>query len=443
MASTVPAKQFVRSYIEYAELLEALGYEVVAENVLRRVAGSCRDKDCLSRLLDAHRRGSLNGEHIEAGILSRMNELRESLRRVIGSEAGRLAGHSGGNPSGRSMDLIDLISGLDPDKRDELADMVLLNEEHRDAVARRTISVAEFHALLREFANDQTIARKKLIEHIRREFLKRGIDMSCETIEERFRPSPHVRTMPYCIKRIFKGLNGQFRTGLVPLEHLVGHEDADEWLKRAQRQLKFRSQSAMHRAIAEQTGLSYDSIHKALSGKRKAQRIQAQIKECLHDWLRRAEQGEDLGAADGHRGVPVEKMCALLPDLQAIFRTKENIYRAISERTGIRTASIRRYFQNDGKLKSAPLSVYRTAQALREEKPAIPEPPRKAARRNPPRRKPTHEELIAEQARRAFVRWQQDKANPELERKFKHARRTLIAYLRERRLRALLKTACV
>jgi len=430
VADTATVKQFVRSYAQYAALLGALGHEVNEAKVLARVARGLRDRRRLAGLLAAYRAGNLNGELLDAGIQAQMDGLCEGLAEMIRQGATHLAAEGIAEDKGG---LAGFLSSLPTDQRDALADLVVL-DGHRGMVRPRHISVEEFQDLLKRFAGDQTVARKKLIAYIRAEFLKRGIDMSCETIQERFRPAPAVRTMPYCVKQVFRGLSDEFRTGLVPIQQLVGDQKPDDWLEGARRRLGFRSHSAMHKAIAQATGISYDGIHKALSGKKKAQRVQVQIKECLDRWLAQAEHGETVDAPDEHRGVPVEKMSALLPVLEERFRTKEDIYRAISDRTGVRTASIRRYFQDDGQLKFAPPAVFRVAEQLSREVPELAAAP-VAAPKHCRRRRPASTEDVAEKAKSAFKRWQHDRENLELERDFKDMRRALIAQLQERRHR--------
>jgi len=330
---------------------------------------------------------------VDAGALERLEGLCEDLASKLAS------GPAKASPSWREV--AESVRKLPEQERDALADMVLL-DGHRAFVQRRYIGVEEFQRLLREFAGDQTVARKKLISHLREEFRRRGIDMSCDTIEERFRARPTVRSMPYCVKHILRNLGEEFRTGLIPIEKLVGNEEPDVWLERAQKRLRFRSQSAMHKAIAAATGIRYDSVHKALSGRRKAKRIQAAIKTCLDGWLQKAEHGEEPDIDERYQGVPVEEMCELLPAL---------------------------LFHNDGLLKFAPLRVYRVARQLAQEAPLA--PPRQPAA--PPRRPVDRVQQLAREAARALDRWRRCKDDLELEREFKDLRRELIVRLKERR----------
>ena len=431
------AKAFIRSYDAYVSLLGALGHDIDEKAILEHVTECPEQLHALRGVISAWRSGHLNGEMLNAAVVDRMERLRESLAEMIGPEARRLMGNANGQYSAEGLP--ELLRALPETRRDHLADLVLF-DGHRGMVRPRFISVEAFQQLLSDFAGQQTIARRKLIRHMRREFHRRGIEMSPDTIEERFRPNPAVRTMPWCAKQVLRHAGDEFRTGLIPIEDLVGNEDPDRWLERAQHALQFRSQSAMHKAIAEATDLSYDCIHKALSGKDKAERIQAHIKQCLDRWLETAARGNEIGARDEYRGVPVEELCALLPALTGRFDTKEALYRAVAEQTGVRAGSVRRYFQNDGKLKFAPLSVYRVAKQLSGE-PAdgdhcTASVPRPADERRGNRQRPLRHDSIsslARRARRALGEWHRHRDDPQCEDRFRQARLDLIARLDHRR----------
>mgnify|MGYP000008086720 CR=1 FL=1 len=156
---------------------------------------------------------------------------------------------------------------------------------------------------------------------------------------------------------------------LIPLSDLTGETDPDEWLEWARKKLKFRSHCAMHRALAEATGLKYSTIHKALSGRDKANRIRSPIKKYMDRWLEKVEEGKDINVDDEHRAVPVERLQKLLPRLNRKFRTKEEMYRCIAKHTSAGLASVRRYFLANGDLKHAPLSVFRFARKLARQLP--------------------------------------------------------------------------
>jgi len=251
MPNKVTARRLVQAYQWYVSLLHALGFQVDDGALVQALGDSPQSCAHIAAVLRAYRRGELNGELVDAGALERLEGLCEDLASKLAS------GPAKASPSWREV--AESVRKLPEQERDALADMVLL-DGHRAFVQRRYIGVEEFQRLLREFAGDQTVARKKLISHLREEFRRRGIDMSCDTIEERFRARPTVRSMPYCVKHILRNLGEEFRTGLIPIEKLVGNEEPDVWLERARKRLRFRSQSAMHKAIAAATGIRYDSV---------------------------------------------------------------------------------------------------------------------------------------------------------------------------------------
>lgn len=427
MAERGTAKGFAKSYEAYTSVIEALGYEVDDTKVLERVADVPATRARLQEFLQAYRSGALNGELVDRGVWQRTERLRRDLAAQIEPEAVRL----GDARAQRPAELGTLVAGLPESYRDWLADIVA-HTEHRELVKARKMPVEEFQKLLRDFAGEQTLARQKLIAHMKNELLKRGIEMSCQAIEERFRSHPAVRTMPYCVRQILKGLGPEFRTGLVPMRRLTRGRDADEWLRRVQRELMFRSQSAMHKAIAEATGLGYDCIHKALSGRKKAKRIHVCVKRCLDSWTRKARRGEDIDVREGYRGVPVSQLQGLVPRLLELFRTKEAAWRSISARTGVRVGSIRRYFRNDGQIRFAPLSVHRVAKGLAEG-----EMQAERGRPSMPVRRHQAEGAVAGKAQEALSRWRRDKQNENLERSFKDLRRELIVRLKRRRAERL------
>ena len=460
MVDTMRSERFARSYVAYSCILGALGYEVDEGRVLERVTEDSGVRGELKRILHAHREGVLNGSVVDARPVRQMDALRADLTGKLCAQSPQMAGGAA-----RGAGLPELVGAMQEMEKDALADVVAL-DGHRGMVKPRTITVREFRAILAAFAGDQPVARQKLLVHLRAELLRRGIDMSRATIEERFRSKPVVRTMPYCVKHIFRGLGGEFRTGLVPIRQLVGEEDPDGWLEDVRRKLRFRSQCAMHRAIAVATGVTYECIHKALSGRKKAQRIRVEIKRCLDGWLGKAAAGEHIGVDEGYLSVPVQEMCALMPRLLPVFGTKEAVYRRIAAQTSLRAGSIRRYFQNDGQLKHAPLRVYRVAMVLAGEASKHPheapmaQPPR---RRNPgtcqrasrtssappsprvgkeaaaPRGQLAEASAdvtgeIARDAEHALARWRRQRGDEELEQEFKGLRRMLIVKLRQRRM---------
>jgi hypothetical protein len=207
----------------------------------------------------------------------------------------------------------------------------------------------------------------------------RGFTLSTEQIEALFEDDAEEARVPACVEIILEQVDDEFTMGLIPFEELVGDADPDEWLENVREKLLFRSHSAMHKAIAEASSLKYDCVHKALSGKKKAKRIQAEVKYCLDRWTRAVDEDREPDINPDYRGVPVDWTCDLMDKLEPRYPTKEQIYRVISERTGIKSGSVRRYFQNCGQLKYAPLVVYQCAQELLSQ--PVVNPKRKTAKK--------------------------------------------------------------
>lgn len=69
-----------------------------------------------------------------------------------------------------------------------------------------------------------------------------------------------------------------------------GHEPR-AWLETLRERLGFKSQSAMHKAIAKSTGIKYDTVHKALTQPRPERRVRLEIKQCIEHWIERSAKG--------------------------------------------------------------------------------------------------------------------------------------------------------
>ncbi|MGD2174505.1 MAG: hypothetical protein PVJ27_03805, partial [Candidatus Brocadiaceae bacterium] len=356
--------------------------------------------------------------------LDRMEELLDSLRDALTREL--QAEEAGGDEEDDEGSLPGILKELSDVQRDRLADAVELNG-HRRFVRRRYMPAEEFRDLFRcrQEEEESSFALVKLVPYLRRELQKRGFSYLADEIREFFREESDVAEVPSCLRAIVRHLDGEFSTGLIPMERLVGDQDPDEWLEQTRTELLFRSHSAMHKAIAEASSLKYDCVHKALSGRSKAKRIQAEIKYCLERWLRETREGKDPKIDDKYRGVPVEMTCGLLPALEQRYSTKEEFYRLISRTTGIKAGSVRRYFQSNGQLKYAPLSVYRCACELAGEDEEGPESyladsrTRQVAAR------------LARRTRAALRRWREEGDDPELELEFRQCRHQLIVAIKE------------
>jgi hypothetical protein len=216
---------------------------------------------------------------------------------------------------------------------------------------------------------------------------------------------------------------------LVCIEQLTGGADLAEWLEEARRKLLFKSASAMQMAVAEATGLRYSTVHKCLTPATGARRIQGAIVRCLRGWLSDVVQGRSLHVDDRHRAVPVSEVLPLLPVLLDALGTKEAVYRGIGERTGVRPGTVRRYFQNHGTVRQAPIAVWRAARDLASEMGSRAAPGATREREGLSAMTRT----LAENARRALEAWQTERPAPELRSRYRRLRRDLIAVIDRRR----------
>ncbi len=410
-------------YRAYVEVLEALGHAVETSAVASHL--SADDGERLETLLAEAVEGKEPDGPVEDGVVERMRELTASLIEEVAQAAREVC-------DGRqtAQGVAEALRKAAEADREAAADTVLLNG-HRQFLRGRSCRLSELHRILDERGDQDELALVKLVPFVRRELARRGIEAGDEEISSWFEPEAEDRDVPHCLKRILSGINGEFETGLIELEEMIGDADPDEWLEDVRVRLLFRSHSAMHKAIAEATSLKYDCVHKALSGRQKAKRIQAEVKYCIEVWLRDLEEGREPDIDDDYRGVPVERMHVLLPALEKAFPTKEEIYRTVSSRTHVKTGSVRRYFQSNGQLKYAPLSVYRCARALADGKVAQAPPSRDSYLADRRTRRLADE--LARKARDTLQRWRAEGDAPELEIAFKEIRRALIVTIKENR----------
>ncbi|MHC5035233.1 MAG: hypothetical protein ACYTFZ_09375, partial [Planctomycetota bacterium] len=410
----------VEGFRAFAELLAAIGHSADVEALAGYLAEDEQQEAEIGDLLSRAARGAVNGQEVPVAVASRMQGLTGALSEELCRMVAELPG-----AEGAPTDLAELRKFLQSRSQgdlDELADYVLLGE-HGRLVERPYGSSMQFREVLEARGDAGKLALVKLVPFLRQEAAKRGFVISNAEIRELFEPGLTERRIPRCLARVLSGVNGEFDTGLISMAEMVGDEDPDQWLEAVRQKLQFRSHSAMHKAIAEATTLKYDCVHKALSGRSKAKRIQAEIKYCIDQWLEDLAADREPEIDDDHRGVPVAQMHALMPQLERKFRTKEEIYRLISEKTGIKTGSVRRYFQDNGQLKYAPLSVYDWARKLATENGD------KHARHDSylsDRLTRRAAQVLAQKASEALNRWRDSDEDPELEIEFKELRRALI-----------------
>jgi len=412
------------TYRTYSDLLTAVGHSVNPSAIAGYLADGADDgtRDALEEALSPG--GKAAGDF--QGLPETASEKMEGLLRKLTDEVVGVLGDSGAPETAEEL-AETLREGTEGDRL-RVEDAILLNG-HRQFLRPSYCPIDDFRRALEAREDGGDLALVKLVPFIRRELDRRGVAAGADRVRGWFTGKSRDEAVPACLKQIMSGVNGEFKTGLIALDEMTGGADADEWLEDVRQTLKFRSHSSMHKAIAQATSLKYDCVHKALSGRRKAQRIQAEIKYCLEMWLEDEQEGREPGIDEDLRGVPVSEMHGLLPELERKFRTKEDIYRVISERTGVKTGSVRRYFQSNGQLKYAPLAVYRCAAALTSEEAA---PVRRTSYLVDSRTRRIAERL-AEKVNEALTSWQDDDGDEDLEYTYRELRRALILTIKERR----------
>jgi hypothetical protein len=416
----VPVLEMAAAYEDYVGLLSAAGHAVELPVLARHLAGGEQQAAGVAAALQGRQDDGAFEQVAAERMQTLLAGLADELREALGRDGPR-------SPDG----LLAVMRHCSEQERDAAADAVLLNG-HRQFLTPSYVPLCEIRDSLAQSPERGELALVKVVPHVRRELSKRGFDVSEEEVGRWFDGAEDDCLVPRCLRRIVAELGPEFRTGLVGLEEMVGDADPDQWLETARVKLQFRSHSSMHKAIAEATSLKYDCVHKALSGRKKAKRIQAEIKYCLERWLRERDAGQDSYIPEDYRGVPVQRMHGLMARLESMYQTKEDIYRLISERTGIKTGSVRRYFQSNGQLKYAPLPVFRCAESLACETRAVKQTRSYLA---DARTRQVARDL-ARKANDALLRWQGNGETVENELAFKELRRALIVTLKEGRCRA-------
>ncbi len=359
----IPIHDLIAAVSAYEGLLTAVGLKVDRAALRRRVAEAA-GYDGPTKMLFSEAHAKKHPTHTAPECL------RRALDQLTADAVRRLRRRlNGASPKGRGRVtaevLIQAIGKMASDQRQALGE-ALLKTPHGEIVRRPEISIEQFQGLLREYAQGQTLARKALIKHISKEFRKRGIEMSFDTIEERFRSNTTVKTMPACIVEIMKNLDGRFRTGLVPIEAMCGDSDPKDWLEERRRRYCFKSASAMHQALADATGLRYDSIHKALGSRSPARRIQKDIKDCFDAWEERFRKGEELGVSETYLGVPIEQVQHVLDRLRARYRGNGKLRALLSAELGVSASWAQRYLASKPRVKHMPMRYYRQLVKLAE-----------------------------------------------------------------------------
>ncbi|HOX36709.1 MAG TPA: hypothetical protein PL033_01865 [Candidatus Brocadiia bacterium] len=363
----VPIRLVLDEYESYLHLLKAIGFRVNKAAIRRHCISGLGYSGPMKAFFNRVHAQKHPNHTAPKDVYDRIATLRRGLEAIILREiAPWLRGKSISTVADGT--LAGVLMAV-PDEARERVSCAARAEEHGRFVGRREMTVKEFQRRLGEYCSGQTVCRRKLILRIQEVLAANGISMSFDTIEERFRNNTKVKTMPACVLQAFENKPEDFLTGLVPIESLTGSVQPGEWLERKRAALMFRSDSAMHKALAEASGLNYDSVHKALSGPRKAQRIQVKICECFDKWQKQRAEGQPLSVDPKYRGVPVEEFRQILERLRTKFQSDEIMYKELGARLGVNPQQAKRFHEGKVSTKHLPIEYYGRVMALMQDRP--------------------------------------------------------------------------
>lgn len=424
----VTIRKIVDAYGDYVALAEALGFEVKKGNVRR---GALADLDYRGDMKSFFSRSYAErypDRTAPVEVLEAVAALRDDLMDVAKK------GLNGQLPEKAKADagqVAEALEKLADAERDTIAAAV--NGKHADFLKPGEVPVERFHEALDAYTGDQTIARSKLVKHLRKALTERGIKMSGASIEERLRRNTKVRSVPPALIELIHNLDGSFRSGLVPIETMSVGKDPTEWLDRTLETLGFRSKNSLHKAVAEETGVNYETVHKALTNPDKGQRIRIEIRDCLHDWLKRVAAGETLPAAaesttaprrnKRKRGSSIKKV---LNKLEDAFGGAEKMYAEAARALSTDVDTVRRLHEDGAGASVSPENITALKRLLKT---------RKEDRHNTSylrdRQSRRHAEKMAERVTAAREAWMDDPDNTQLYERFRRLRLQLIIAVKE------------
>ena len=147
------------------------------------------------------------------------------------------------------------------------------------------------------------------------------------------------------------------RGEMISVTEITFTHDPSEWFQDVCSKLCFKSQAAMHRAIALATGIKYDTVHKALTRCTPGRRIRAEIKDCLTRWLARHEKGLRPDTDLSLLSVPADEARGVLRALRYSYADFENALAEASQVSGSSRATLLRYL-SDSEEKPFPAEGY-------------------------------------------------------------------------------------
>jgi len=199
----------------------------------------------------------------------------------------------------------------------------------------------------------------------------------------------------------------------------------------------FRSDCAMHKALAEQTGLNYESVHKALTGPHKAQRVQKKIADCFAKWQQELASGRRPAIQEAYFGTEAQKVREVLAEMTRYYLSKEELYNEVAALLGMKPSSVKRYHASKLQVKYVPTANYEKLVRHLE-----------TCRKTRTKRSYLHDESRRSLAYGLYGqlsdverRWRSEPENDELEAAYKSLRLRLIAAVKEGRDRQDLAAA--
>lgn len=425
MTERAAITDIVGAYEEYAALAGALGVRVnkgaVRRYALDKLGYRGEMKSFFSRsYAQRHPERTAPKAALEA-VEALVCDLARTIHRGLGRR-GRLSFRNG-----CVKRLMTAVGKLDAAKRGALSEEITRGRQ-AEFLRAQDRPIEDFHRALEEYAQGQTLARSRLIAHLRRELADRGLDMSRASIEERFRRNTKVRTVPPRLIAVVRELDGRFRTGLVEIETLTGEEPPGEWLEACREELGFRSKNAMHRALADSTSVHYETVHKALTNPRPGQRLQREIIDTMSAWREAVRRGERLPVSPEYLRGCSSEVPGLLRRLSRHSRSRREAMRSGARALGVGPGKMRRTMDGDGRDgRDFSQRGVRQLKELVKGREGHPHRPsyligvnaRKMAR------------LFARRAQAARDQWQLDPGNARLEKAFRRTRLQLIMAMKE------------
>lgn len=416
----------MKAYEEYVALADGLGLEVKKGALRQHALAGLDYRGDMKSFFSTSYAKQYPVRSAPAKVYNVVYALREDLETTVRK-------HLNGQISKQRSDSLDAVlkalRKLDDSRRSTIASAASTGK-HADFLRTREVAIEEFHKALQQYAGDQSVARSKLVEYIRAELEKLGIVISSASVEERLRRNTKVRTVPAGMIEIVRKLDTTFRSGLIPIETMTGEQDPGLWLEKSRQMLGFRSKNAMHKALAQATGVNYETIHKALTNPHVGQRIRVEIRERMNEWLDKAKRGEMLpvqATQPSHEGAaPIVR--PILRQLAALYPCINAMYREAAHAMGVGASSVRRIYEGgpNGRVSKQGIAALRgLLETRRNRPPATSYLLDRAARKLAT--------ALAEKAERAKLQWQANN-DERLHDAFKRWRLKMIIALKEGRI---------